>query len=280
MQTVTKTDVLNALKIIGIKKGDLLLVHSSLKSFGRIEGGAETVIAALKEALANEGTLVMPTLCQKNWQTIYQDWHIDRPSDVGYITEVFRKMPSTHRSNQATHSVAASGKLAKDLTNEHTAYGPRYGAYGDFAFSYSSPWQKMYDWGAKVLFIGADPFATNTFKHFCEYRLVEEILAKISDRPFAETQKRKLRHFENDVQIGTEWPYVMNTSEILEKTDLIQKTQCGLSTFVLMNVPLMVNAIEKAIRQNPSRYLFAQSWLTETQELCQISLFDKSQPIP
>ncbi len=278
MQTVTKTDVIDALKRLGIKQGDLLLVHSSLKSFGRVEGGAETVIAALKETLTEDGTLAMPTLCQKNWQTVYQDWHVDRPSDVGYITEVFRKMPSTYRSDQATHSVAASGKLAKALTDGHTAYGPRFGAYGDYAFSHSSPWQKMYDWGAKVLFMGADPFATNTFKHFCEYRMVEEILTKIADRPFAEEQKRKLRHFENGVQIGTEWPYVMYSGEILQKANLSRETKCGQSSFVLMDVPPMVNAIEKAIRQDPARHLFAQGWLAETQKLCKVSLFNGDRP--
>jgi len=273
---VEKSDIVCTLKKVGVKKGDILLVHSSLKSFGVVNGGAETVISALKETLGEDGTLVMPTLCQKNWQTVYQDWHIDRPSDVGYITEVFRQMPDILRSNQATHSVAASGKLAYELTKEHTAFGPRYGAYGDYAFSHSSPWQKMYDLNAKVLFMGADPFGTNTFRHFCEYRLVEELLPKFENRPFGKEQKRKIRHFEDNLQVGTEWPYVMNSEEILKKADLLSYAKCGSSNFVLMEIQPMVNAIEKAIRQDPARHLFAQGWLAETQKLCGVTLFDNA----
>lgn len=257
----------------GVQKGDILFVHSSLKSFGRVDGGAETVISALKEALGEGGTLVMPTFSQKNFATVYQDWSLDRPSDVGLITEVFRKMPDTVRSNQQTHSVAAFGKLAKELTKEHTAFGARYGAYGDYAFSHSSPFQKMYDSGAKVLFMGADPFATNTFKHFCEYRFVEELLDKMSKSPYCETQKKKLRHFEGGVQYGTEWPYVMKVNEILEKEKIFTYGVCGNSVFALGEIKRMVDVIERAIRRNPERHLFAQGWLRETEKACGVKIF-------
>ena len=94
--SVKKQDIVTALKQIGVKRGDILLVHSSLKSFGMdVEGGAETVISALKETLTQEGTLVMPTFSQKNFQTVYKDWSLERPSDTGYITEFFRLQAGT-----------------------------------------------------------------------------------------------------------------------------------------------------------------------------------------
>ena len=45
---------------IGIKKGDTVMVHSSLSSMGNVEGGAQTVIEALKEVVGVEGTLLFP----------------------------------------------------------------------------------------------------------------------------------------------------------------------------------------------------------------------------
>jgi aminoglycoside 3-N-acetyltransferase len=39
----------------------LLLVHSSLSSFGYVESGAETVINALMEAISDSGALLMPS---------------------------------------------------------------------------------------------------------------------------------------------------------------------------------------------------------------------------
>ena len=270
---VRKQDILCALERVGVKKGDTIFVHSSLKSFGYVDGGAETVIVSLKEAIGEEGTLVMPTLSQKNWATVYQDWTIDRPSDVGLITETFRKQPNTLRSNQETHSVAASGRLAKEITDGHTAFGPRYGAYGDYAFSHSSPYQKMYDMGAKVLFLGADPFATNTFKHFCEYRFVEELLRKLENKPFFEEQKRKLRHFEDGVQKGTEWPYSAKSNEILEEEGIYTYTTCGTATLAFGSIRKMVDAIERKMRLDPARYLYPIGWLIETEKVCGVKIF-------
>ena len=48
------------LENIGVRPGDVLVVHSSLKSMGHVEGGAECVIAALTDAIGPEGTLILP----------------------------------------------------------------------------------------------------------------------------------------------------------------------------------------------------------------------------
>ena len=54
--------IVNALRKNGVQEGMCLEVHSSLKSFGYVEGGAETVISALKESVGSEGTIFMPAL--------------------------------------------------------------------------------------------------------------------------------------------------------------------------------------------------------------------------
>jgi len=114
---LTKEMLTQALACFGIEKDSILLVHSSLKALGQIEGGAQTVIAALEETVC-DGTLVMPTLSQQNWETVFEDWHMDRPSDVGYITECFRKQKGSLRSDDPTHSVAARGKHAARIVGE------------------------------------------------------------------------------------------------------------------------------------------------------------------
>ena len=108
---VTKKDVAETLKNLGIKNGDILLFHSSLKSFGQTENGADTIIDGILEAVGKNGTAVAPTLVQKDFSNAYKNWDINTsPSDVGFITETFRKRPNAIRSNQATHSVSAIGK--------------------------------------------------------------------------------------------------------------------------------------------------------------------------
>ena len=88
---VTQADIEKSLKELGLKAGDTVLFHSSLKSFGQVDGGARAVISAFLSTVTNEGTVVAPTLVQKEFDQAYETWHMDKPSDVGYITEVFRK---------------------------------------------------------------------------------------------------------------------------------------------------------------------------------------------
>ena len=59
---VTKEMFKNALIDLGVEKGMVLEVHTSLSSFGELEDGAETVINTLKEIVTEEGSIFMPAL--------------------------------------------------------------------------------------------------------------------------------------------------------------------------------------------------------------------------
>ena len=49
------------LRRLGVQSGDLLMIHSSLRSLGHVVGGAPTVVDALLEILGPTGTLVGPS---------------------------------------------------------------------------------------------------------------------------------------------------------------------------------------------------------------------------
>jgi len=252
---VVKKDIISALKSVGIINGDIVLVHSSLKSMGYVEGGAETIISGFLEAVGCEGTLVMPTLCQRDWENVYDTWNIDKPSDVGYITEVFRKMPGTHRSNQATHSVAALGKMAEELTKNHNQGKARYGIYGDYAFGHLSPWQKLYELKAKVVFLGVDT-SKNTLRHLIEYRFVEKILEE------NESLKIRIRNYErlDEIKQNPEyfvWPYInyIKMEEDLNNKSLILKSKCGNADVLCISVDKMIDLTEKLLYKHPENYI-------------------------
>ncbi|MBP3460281.1 MAG: AAC(3) family N-acetyltransferase [Lachnospiraceae bacterium] len=59
---MNKNTLIKELKSIGICEGMELEVHSSLSSFGYVEGGAETVIEALMECVGENGSIFMPAL--------------------------------------------------------------------------------------------------------------------------------------------------------------------------------------------------------------------------
>ena len=97
------------LRNLGLRDGDLVFAHSSFKSLGPVEGGAETVIATLEDAVGEEGLVLMPSFnLAPERARRHEVWNrASTPSSVGWITEVFRTFPGTHRSDHYSHSVAA-----------------------------------------------------------------------------------------------------------------------------------------------------------------------------
>ena len=89
---VTRKDVAETLRKLGVKNGDVLLFHSSLKSFGQVENGADTIIDGALDAVGEDGTLVAPTLLTKSFYVAYEIWNKDTsPCEVGLIPETMRK---------------------------------------------------------------------------------------------------------------------------------------------------------------------------------------------
>ncbi len=158
---VTKDQLVQSLRQLGIHPGDLLMVHSSLKSFGRMEGGADAVIDALQEVLTEAGTLAMPafTDCAEGGSrgaydansTSIEKW-------VGLIPETFRQRQAVLRSGHPTHSVCAWGKKAAEFLQQDSPCD---------TFAADSPWGKLRSQNGKVLFLG-EAIGGNTFLHACE----------------------------------------------------------------------------------------------------------------
>lgn len=105
----SKDDIINSIINIGIKRTDTLLVHSSMKSVGIVENGADTVLDAFMEYM-KDGLLIFPT---HTWAQMNDEYNIfnpeTEPSCVGILSNIFRKRPNVIRSLHPTHSVAAYG---------------------------------------------------------------------------------------------------------------------------------------------------------------------------
>ena len=157
---LNKAQLVGAFREVGLRAGDVIHVHSSLRKLGPVEGGADTVIDALMEALAPGGTLSLPTHTWKvvnGQQPVFH--HALTPSNVGALTNVFRKRPGVLRSLHPTHSVAAIGPRAAELVEGHErCVAP---------CAPESPYGKLRDWDGKILIIGVT-LACCTFFHGCE----------------------------------------------------------------------------------------------------------------
>ena len=155
----TKQDLMAHMAEMGIDPKGTLLIHSSMKSIGKVEGGADTVLDALMEYM-KDGLLILPT---HTWDRV----SIKKPlfdaditdSCVGLLTNMFRKREGVVRSLHPTHSVAAYGKDAEAyIAGEENTNSPcpREGCWG-----------RLYDRHAQILMLGVD-LSKYTYLHSVE----------------------------------------------------------------------------------------------------------------
>ena len=153
-----RPDLVRDLVAIGVRRGDLLMVHSSLRSIGFVDAGPETVVEALLRAVGPEGTLVVPTFTYPFTQDptfVFDPVHT--PSGMGAISEAARRRPEARRSIHLAHSVAAIGSLAETIATSG----------GASAWDADSPMRQVFDRNGRYLLLGV-PYQNLTAMHLCE----------------------------------------------------------------------------------------------------------------
>lgn len=176
------------LQKLGVLAGDTLFVHSSFKSLGPVEGGAGTVVSALEEVLGPQGLLLMPSFNLVERDLRAKTWDLaSTPSTVGWLTEYFRSMPGTCRSDHYSHAVAARGNGAQAFVADHLVseglespwdlapWGRTYGTH--------SPMYRAYERGGKVLMLGVD-YSSSTYIHLVEVMYWEQVRRRDPEAPY------------------------------------------------------------------------------------------------
>ncbi|MER7333234.1 MULTISPECIES: AAC(3) family N-acetyltransferase [unclassified Micromonospora] len=168
------------LRDLGVSAGDVLLVHSSMRSLGFVAGGPQAVVEALLAAVGPDGTLVVPTHTPENsdpagWRNppVPESWwpviraHTPgfdparTPSRwVGALAEVVRVWPGARRSDHPQVSFAALGAHAAEIVAGHRL---------DEALGERSPLGAAYRLDGKVLLLGCG-YDSNTSLHLAEWR--------------------------------------------------------------------------------------------------------------
>lgn len=162
---VAKSNIEAGLRKLGLETGDTVLVHSSLKSFGQVEGGADAVIDAVLAAIGPDGCAVVPTLTLGASESPVVFDVRESVSTSGLVTNVFRMRPEARRSHHPTSSAAAIGLHARDVTEHHK----------DTPCGLGSPYGQVYQRGGWCVFLGAK-WSSNTMFHVAEEIAMPEYL--------------------------------------------------------------------------------------------------------
>ena len=158
---LTRRRIVAEMRRMGVRRGDCIFLHCSLRSLGEVVGGPETVIDALLDAVGPTGTVTMPTFTFSAASTRdrYPPYHPGRTAArVGAIADAFWRRPNARRSASASHCCAAIGPQA-DFFSE--------GAVTVEPYCREGPFGKLYQLDAKVFLVGCG-LAPNSSLHAVE----------------------------------------------------------------------------------------------------------------
>lgn len=235
---LTFRDLITGLRKIELDSARPIIAHASLSAFGRIQGGAETVLGAI---LATTSTLVMPAFTYKtmvvpevgppdngmDYGTSYaanrmaQIFDPDMPVDplMGALSETLRRHPKSHRS---LHPILSFTGIGADPALEAQTYAEPL-----------APIRVLAEEEGWVLLLGVD-HTVNTSIHYAErlagrkqfmrWALTQHGTRQCPGFPGCsegfQAIAPKLEGFSRKVQIGSGW------IEAIPLTDLVE-TVCA-----------------------------------------------------
>lgn len=170
-------EVADQLRALGVASGSVLLVHTSFRAVRPVEGGPAGLIAALREALGPDGTLVMPSWSGDDEQP-FDPQTTPAAADLGIVADTLRRLPGVSRSDHF-FAGAAIGPQAARILGDPLPLPPHIPA---------SPVGRVHELNGQVLLLGVGHDADTTL-HLAElladvpYRVPKHFVVLRDGRP-------------------------------------------------------------------------------------------------
>lgn len=236
---------------------DILMVHSSISSMQPMyQGTARDLLNFLLQFVGPERTLAMPAFffgSPESFNRAYYRKHprfdVRRtPSQMGLVTELFRRRPGVTRSLHPTHSVCALGPLAHELCATHHL--------SPFACGKRSPFAVMGRYKTVIVGLGVEYYRSLTQVHCIEDCLgdrfplprdthEEPLRVEIVDRSSATMQYEMANPFSNRFVLRAE-----RLAQFLDPSDIREWSFKGTTLYVTE-----ASTIDRAILRGVQRGL-------------------------
>jgi aminoglycoside 3-N-acetyltransferase len=265
MREVTKQQIIEALRQVGIQPGDGLLVHSAIQFLGKPAGGVGMYLEALCEMTNCElgirnnvplnfpvlipksqfltGTLAVPTFTFAFARGEPYDPQATPSQGMGAFSEYVRRHPQARRTPHPMQSLAVLGRYADDLASRDTPS----------AFDPGSAFERMLALDFKLLLLGADVQAVSMV-HYSEqragvpYRYWKEFSGQVKTSNGWEM--RTYRMFARDLHLNPQL-HLHPIQELLEQRGKWRCVKLNYGQVASCRLVDFVAAADDLIAQNP-----------------------------
>lgn len=176
LKFATRSSLRADLERLGIRPGNVVMVHAAMSRVGPMLNGPDALICALLDTVGPDGTIMAYT----SWDSVHDDllddegrvlpeWRDHVPGFDpatsravrmnGILPEFIRTTSGARRSGNPGASVTAVGRLADWITADHPQ---------DYGFGEGTPLAKLVEVGGRVLLVGA-PWDTMTLVHHADH---------------------------------------------------------------------------------------------------------------
>lgn len=192
---ITQADIENGLRKVGLRGGDIVLLHSSVVSLGDFSGDADSIIDAFLAVIGNSGTLLAPCF-----------------GKLGIIPELLKKRSGAIVSPCPVGTVVALGPAAEELCRDH--WKP------ESPHAEATPYARLAEMGGYICLFGVDQ-DRNTFLHGIEARLKLSYLGEVSETfttPSGEQLTKTWRYYPGPHRDFIGLDHQLKDAGILQKT--------------------------------------------------------------
>jgi aminoglycoside 3-N-acetyltransferase len=162
---------------LGVTPGDTVMLHASVRAVGEVAGGPDQIHLALKDALTEEGTLIMYASCPSYYDEVGRG-HLSPDQEREILEKLPPFDPATARAQRDNGTLVEFFRTYPGcIVNAHVA---RFAVWGrnagnliagqpwNYAFGHGSVLERFVERGGRILLLGCD-HDTVTFLHYAEH---------------------------------------------------------------------------------------------------------------
>jgi aminoglycoside 3-N-acetyltransferase len=174
---LSRGELADGFRALGVRPGDTVMVHASVRAVGHVAGGPDEIHLALKDALTADGTLMMYASCPRYYDEVGRG-HLSAAEE----RELLEKLPPfdayTARADR-DHGVLVEflRSYPGSIVNDHVARFVVWGRHAahlvahqpwDYALGRDSALDRFLGLDGRILLIGCDHDHV-TFLHYAEH---------------------------------------------------------------------------------------------------------------